>query len=70
MQRTDSDGWEVVDLFGNFDTDGDFYLSFDEALPLIRLMSEFKEVVSIFNFALLSFESFYPMMPSHSRFEL
>ena len=47
MQRTEMDGWEVVDLFGNFDTNGDFYLSFDEALPLIRLMSEFKEVVSL-----------------------
>ncbi|RUS70570.1 hypothetical protein EGW08_021669, partial [Elysia chlorotica] len=45
MQRTESDGWEVVDLFGNFDTDGDFYLSFDEALPLIQLMSKFKEVL-------------------------
>lgn len=45
IQRTESDGWELVDLFGNFDTNGDFYLSFDEALPLIQLMSQFKEVL-------------------------
>ncbi|GFN82921.1 selenoprotein n [Plakobranchus ocellatus] len=46
FQRTESVGWEMVDLFGNFDTDGDFYLSFDEALPLIQLMSEYKQVLN------------------------
>ncbi|KAH9500951.1 hypothetical protein Btru_069301 [Bulinus truncatus] len=29
-------GWKVVDLFLTFDKDGDFYLSIDEALPLLK----------------------------------
>lgn len=45
---TEALGWEAVDVFSSFDKDGDFYLSLEEAKPLLAHFIGYVPKVGIF----------------------